>query len=151
MFRFQPGQQNVTVIIDIMEEGNLFLRFLNDVWLPVLVHVYGDKDLPALQSRLWAVYQETIRQIFDCMSYDYTEFTLNLLGLPKTDRLLDGHILEVNRTLHDRFMSEAKTLALSLYFNLHRNGVINPNVELVLEHPDRTYIVIHAYDRSFCV
>ncbi len=92
-------------------------------------------------QRIKQTYQESLRQIFDIMTYDFHAFQNGLHQLPKVEMFIDREICATPEKLA-QLTAYVREVGVGLWFELYRFGYFNLPHPYYLDHPDRDFLTL---------
>lgn len=134
------------VVMDIEVSGQAFYQAIHDILWPVIMYSDSQELQADANMLMMQIYQESLRQLFDSMSPDFQDYTLNLLTLPMYDRFVRASALFGDQTVQAMFREALKEFGISIYFVLMEHGLFHLGRSILLDHPGIDCLVVQLAD-----
>lgn len=133
------------IVIGIDQEGMDFRNKITTLLFDYLAQQNPGAHVQVLQAKIMEIYQESVRQVFDCMNPDFQDFCLNILHFPQYEKFLNSTALFSNPIIANTFKEYFKEFALGIFFAIQNQGLLFYNGSYILDNPGLDHITCMLY------
>lgn len=114
------------VNVDIGDAGRIFMSSLQQGPNLLLGANFSSNDLTQ-------IYTETVRQVFDIITPNFQDFSLELQCLPNWDYLINGQLILANLMAANALRESIKLLGMSIWMTLQTDLFFSQPMTFIIE------------------